>query len=105
MMPLVLAPVFGAVALLAQDMLEQKAPPLVAPGQNKALDNAIERMIQSGRNGMQFKVEEREGRCYFIATRPVQPGPDKGMVRAIPAAPSIDNMPVMKPGPTCSTQR
>jgi len=84
---------------------EKTPPPVIDPNSNKAFDSAIKRLLPSSRNGLQFKLEEREGRCYFIATRPVKPGPDQGMVHDIPNTPPIDNMPVVKPGPTCSTVR
>ena len=92
------------MAVFAQDTPKQQ-PSATDPDHNKALDSAIKRLLPSSRNGLEFKLEEREGRCYFIATRPVKPGPDQAMVRDIPSAPPIGNMPVVKPGPTCSSLR
>jgi hypothetical protein len=94
--------IFALASLsLAGGADEKNQPPVIDPNSNRAVDNAIKRLLPSSRDGMQFKLDEREGRCYFIATRPVTPGPDQGMVRDIPNTPPIDSMPVVKPGPTC----
>jgi hypothetical protein len=81
----------------------QPAPPAIDP-KFEIVPGPFKRVVPSDRDSG-FKLHEHEGRCYFIATRPVNPAPDQAIVRDIPSAPPIDNMPVVKPGPTCSTVR
>ncbi len=99
----ILALAFASLAGTGQQN-SQTPPPSIDPKFDKAPDD-IFRRVPFGRNGRQLQLDEGAGRCYFIATRPVKPGPDSAIIRDIPSAPPIDNMPVVKPGPTCSSVR
>ena len=101
MTSLIFAIAFVSLSVTADEKTQQ--PPSIDPKFDVA-PGPFRRVVPNDGDS-RFKLDEREGRCYFIATRPVKPGPDEPMVRNVPSTPPIDNMPVVKPGPTCSAVR
>jgi hypothetical protein len=101
---LILALAFSCVTAFAQQTGAADKP-VIDPGHNKALDNAIKRLAPSMRNGLQVTTTQSDNRCFFIVNVPVKPQPDKGIIRELPKAPPVDNMPLMKPGPICPLMR
>ena len=103
MIRMIFALAFASIAGMASDNSQVPQSPKIDPKFDVVPGPPFRQALPSDRDS-RLKLDDN-GRCYFIATRPVKPGPDQRMVRDIPSAPPLDNMPVIEPGPSCPAVR